>query len=174
MGRAAMTVAVLLAALVGCREAPPDGRMQSTYDQTGKLRQLTYDSDGNGKPDTWAYMDGARVLRVEIDKNEDGIIERWEYYDARHALEKVEVSTRPDGKVTRTEFYADGALARAEEDADGDGAVDRWETYAHGLVRSVAFDTEGTGHPTRRLVYGSDGQLVQIETGSDLARAVKR
>ncbi len=175
MRRAALTVAVLLAALGGCREARPDARMQATYDKTGKLRLLTYDSNGNGKPDTWSHMDGTRVVRVEIDKNEDGVIERREYYDASQALEKVEASTRPDGKVTRTEFYDGGALARAEEDIDGNGAVDRWETYANGLVRSVAFDTEGTGRPTRRLVYGSDGQLVQIETGGDLApRAGKR
>ena len=164
IGCAALTVAVLLAAL-GCREARPDARMQATYDHIGKLRLLTYDSNGNGKPDTWSHMDGTRVVRVEIDKNEDGVIERREYYDASQALEKVEASTRPDGKVTRTEFYDGGALARAEEDIDGNGAVDRWETYANGLVRSVAFDTEGTGRPTRRLVYGRDGQLVRDRDG---------
>ena len=148
---------------------------QPTYDKTGKLRLLTYDSNANGKPDTWSHMDGSRVDHVEIDKNEDGVIERREYYDASQALEKVEASTRPDGRVTRTEFYDGGALWRAEEDIDGNGAVDRWETYANGLVRSVAFDTEGTGRPTRRLVYGSDGQLVKIGTGADLApRAGKR
>ena len=172
MGRAAMTVAVLLAALGGCREARPDARVQATCDDTGKLRLLTYDSNGNTKPDTWTYMDGARVLRVDIDKNEDGMIERREYYDAKQALEKVEIATKPDGKVTRTEFYDGGVLARAEEDVDGNGAVDRWETYANGLVRSVAFDLEGAGRPTRRLVYGSAGQLVRIETGRDLAPGV--
>ena len=149
--------------------------MQPTYDKTGKLRLLTYDSNANGKPDTWSHMDGSRVVRIEIDKNEDGVIERREDHDASQALEKVEASTRPDGKVTRTELYDAGALARAEEDIDGNGAVDWWETYANGFVRSVAFDTEGTGRPTRRLVYGSDGQLVQIKTGGDLTpRAGKR
>ena len=43
-------------------------------------------------------MDGARVLRVEMDKNEDGVIERWESYDARQALEKVEPRHGPTGK----------------------------------------------------------------------------
>ena len=47
MGRAALTVVVLLAALGGCREARPDARMQPTYDKTGKLRLLTYDSNAN-------------------------------------------------------------------------------------------------------------------------------
>ena len=170
MGRAAMTLAVLLAALGGCREAHPDARVQATYDDTGKLRLLTYDSTGNAKPDTWTYMDGARVLRVEIDKNEDGVVDVVSTTTPGRRSRRSRVRTRPDGKVTRTEFYDGGVLARAEEDVDGNGAVDRWETYAEGLVRSVAFDLEGAGRPTRRLVYGSDGQLVQIETGRDLAR----
>ena len=172
MRRAAVAYIVLLAALVGCRDARRDAPVQASYDNIGKLRLLTYDSDGNAKPDTWAYMDGTRILRVEIDKNEDGVIERREYYDARKALEKVEISTTSDGKITRTEFYDAGALARAEEDTNADGNVDRWETYANGLVQSVAFDIDGTGHPTRRLVYAGDGRLLQIETGGDLASHV--
>ena len=26
---------------------------------------LKYDSNGNGKVDTWSYMDGARIVRIE-------------------------------------------------------------------------------------------------------------
>ena len=37
--------------------------------------------DSNGKVDTVSYMDGARVFRIGIDKDEDGKIERWESYD---------------------------------------------------------------------------------------------
>ena len=158
-------VAILVVALGGCREPRSGAEVRGTYDADGKLRLLTYDTNGNGKPDTWAYMDGTRIVRVEIDQNEDGVIERREDYDTTQALEKVELSTRSDGKITRTEFYDGGVLVRAEQDADGNGAVDRWETYADGQVRSVAFDLEGAGRPTLRLVYGSDGQLVRLETG---------
>ena len=188
-----MTVAVLMVVLGGCRDA--NRQIEATYDVTGKLRLLTYDSNGNGKPDTWSYMDGARIVRVEIDKDEDGAIDRWEYYDANQRLERVgtsrandgnvdtwtypaadadgttsrvELSTKRDGRVTRTEFYEGGVLARAQEDTDGNGAVDKWETYANGVVSSVAFDTEGTGHPTRRLAYGANGQVIRVETVHDL------
>ena len=52
--------------------------MTAEYDKvTGKLSLLKYDSDGNGKVDTWSYMDGPRVVRIEIDKNEDGKIDYW-------------------------------------------------------------------------------------------------
>ncbi len=169
-----LSVAVLVAALGACREPSSRAEASGTYDADGKLRLVTYDRNGNGKPDAWAYMDGTRIVRVEIDQNEDGIIERREYYDTRQALEKVELSTRGDGSITRTEFYEGGVLVRAEQDVDGDGAVDRWETYADGRMRSVAFDFEGAGHPTRRLVYDGDGELLRIETADDLAPRAKR
>ena len=67
--------------------------MSPEYDKTtGKLTLLKYDSDGDGKVDTWSYMDGPRVMRIEIDKNEDGKIDRWEYYDANQKLEKIGTS----------------------------------------------------------------------------------
>lgn len=181
-------------AVVGCGSAPENKQVQAEYDkQTGRLSQLTYDSNNNGKPDSFSYMDGTRVLRVEVDKDEDGKIERWEYYGADRKLERlgmsrlndgkvdawayqgadgavgrIEVSTKRDGKVNRKEFYEKGALVRTEEDTDGNGVTDKWETYSNGAITSVAFDTEGTGRPTRRLVYGKDGTLDRIETGAAL------
>lgn len=153
------------------------------YDKvTGKLQLLKYDSNGDGKVDTWSYMDGTRVLRIEIDKDEDGKLDRWEYYDADQKLTKtgtsrandgkedawsytgpdgmiarIDVSTRRDGKITRTEYYEKNVLVRAEEDNDEDGKVDKWETYDDGRLAAVAFDTVHRGTPDRRLIYGADG-----------------
>ena len=73
--------------------------MTPEYDPlTGKLRLLKYDSDGNGKVDTVSYMDGSRVVRIEIDKDEDGKVDRWEYYGPDQTLEKVGISRAGDGK----------------------------------------------------------------------------
>ena len=158
--------------------------IEPIYDkQTGRLQLLKYDSNKNGKPDTFSYMDGARILRIEIDKDEDGNIDRWEHYGADQKLEKVgfsrlsdgkedswsfagpdgaisriEFSTRRDGRVTRTEFYDKDVVVRADEDTDFDGVVDKWETYdPSGRMLSVAFDTSHRGTPDRRLVYGANG-----------------
>src|SRR5579862_40547 len=123
--------------------------------QTGKLEQLTADRDHDGKIDTRAYMDGARLKFIEIDRNNDGVPDRWEYYtparpsDPKHPsagsdfdkstrLERAEEANGPDGKITRREFYVDGVIARVEEDTDFDGKVDKWEVYEHGaLVRKI-------------------------------------
>jgi hypothetical protein len=164
------------------------------YDKTtGKLEQLTYDSDHNGKVDTWTDMAGARPVQSRIDRNEDGKIDRWEYYDEQGRLVKVGFSRKDDGKpdawaygtsdtlervevsslgdekkIDRWEHYAGGALLAAEEDTNHDGFPDKWETYEHGAVRSAAFDEDADGKPDRRLTYVA-GTLVSIETAPDAA-----
>ena len=175
---------------IACRQDPPSSRIQPKYDtKTGKLSQLTYDSDNDGKSDTWSYMDGTHVLRIEIDKDEDGRIDRWEYYSPDGRLEKagisrvndgkpdawlfsapdgsigkIELSLTRDGRVDRTEYYSKGVLVRAEQDSNRDGRIDKWETYdERGTLTSVAFDTTGRGVPDRRLIYRADGSLERAD-----------
>ena len=178
--RGLLFCALTLGAACGSRESTT---IEPVYDKlTGKLQLLKYDSNHDGKVDTWSYMDGTRVLRIEIDKDEDGKLDRWEYYDGAQKLEKtgmsrandgkedawaytgpdgtiarIDVSTKRDGKVTRAEHYEKDALTSAEEDSDGDGKADKWETYDAGRLTSVAFDTLRRGTPDRRLIYGADG-----------------
>jgi hypothetical protein len=143
---------------------------------------LKYDSNGNGKVDTLSSMDGTRVVRIEIDKDEDGKTDRWEYYGADQSIERIafsrendgkqdawsypgpdgsivrtEISTRRDGKVTRVEHNKGNVLVSAEEDTDGDGKMDKWETFEGDHLIAVAFDTMRRGSPDRRLVYGPNG-----------------
>ena len=192
--------AVAVAACDGGAEARK--RISPEYDQsTGKLKLLKYDSNGNGTIDTWSYMDGARIVRIEIDSNEDGKIDRWEYYDANHKLEKIgfsraddgkqdawsypgpdgksivkiEISTRRDGKVTRVEHYEQDRLVSAEEDTDEDGRIDKWEVYDGDHLKSVAFDTTHRGTPDRRLTYGPNGTAtIEVDEKGDGNFVAKR
>lgn len=165
------------------------------YDKTtGRLTRLEADSDGDGKPDTWAYMDGPRVERVEADDNGDGTVDRWEYHTAGPAapgsqarppriarpgrgvaatpdktIDRIELATRHDGVVSRWEYFDNGLPSRVEEDTDGDGKVDKWETYTAGHISMMAIDLQRRGRPDRRLIYRPDGTLDRIEadpTGS--------
>ena len=172
-----------------------------TYDnKTGKLTQLTYDRDKNGRIDTWTDMDGTRALRSRIDLDEDGKIDRWEYYDDKGGLAKVGFSRKqngqpdawaysgPDGKVARVEIsstgdekkidrwehYEAGGLVRAEEDTNGDGRADKWETYENGILKTAAMDEDKDGIPDRRFTYAG-GALVLIESSPDASgRFTKR
>jgi hypothetical protein len=133
----------------------------------------------------WSYMDGAKVVRIEIDRDGDGRVDRWEYYGVDQQLEKVgfsrendgvqdawsfgdgsgaitriEVSTRRDGTIGRIEHFENGHIVRVEEDTDGLAGMDKWETYDGPRLASVAFDTARRGSPDRRLIYGVDGSAV--------------
>jgi hypothetical protein len=161
----ALLISVLLSA-TAC-ESRSSTAIEPVYDPvTGKLQLMKSDTNGNGKVDTVSHMDGTRVLRIDVDNDEDGKVDRWEYYDADQHLEKIGTSLANDGKIGRTEFYEHDALVRAEEDGDGDGQADKWETYESGRLTSVAFDTLHRGTPDRRFVYGADG-TARFETDAD-------
>lgn len=163
-------LAFALTSFNSCTNKAPSGdQITPEYDKkSGKLQLLKYDSNRNGKVDMWSYMDGSRVIRVEIDKDEDGKIDRWEYYDTNQKIEKVELSTRNDGKASRVEHYQNDTLTSAEEDTDGDGRIDKWETYAGGRLAVVAFDTTHRGTPDRRLVYDAGGAArVEVDPDGD-------
>jgi hypothetical protein len=171
-------------ALPGCNS--PDARGNSLvkpiYNKdTGKLEQIAADRDGNGTVDTRAYMDGAHLKYIEIDRNEDGIPDRWEYYapgtpdkpsagtvfDTRTQLVRAEESNSPDGKVTRWEFYENGVIQRVNEDTNLDGRIDKWEQYDHGALVRIDLDLTGRGKAERRLVYRADGELDHIEVDKE-------
>ena len=163
-------------------------RIEPAYDPaTGQLRLLKYDSNDDRKTDTWSYMAGTKVVRIEIDTDADGVVDRWEYYDGSERIEKIGSSRTHDGNpdswayygddgsvvrvelaaregaAGRVEYYENGMVARADEDTTGDGRTDKWEVYANGQLASVAFDTSDSGFPDRRLVYREDG-TAQLET----------
>ena len=173
-----MAAAVLLTS-AACRPAPSNPPVLAKYDQaTGKLSQLTVNVAKDGNPNVISYMDGTKFVRIEIDADEDGKVDRWEYYGPTQRVDRVgvsrandgkedawviqgpdgtvsriEVSTKHDGRVTRTEFYNREELTRVEEDTDADGRVDKWEEYESGVLVRVSFDTAKSGNPTTTLDY---------------------
>jgi hypothetical protein len=186
---AVILATIVAVALSACSTKPNPADSKSpfnpVYDKaTGKLTMLKFDSKKDGKIDTWSYMDGTRIVRIEIDRDGDGKVDRWEYYGADQKVEKIglsrandgqvdawaypapdgnvaklEISANRDGKVTRTEYYDGGTIARVEEDTKGTGRIDKWETYRNGSLSMVAFDDKQRGAPTRRLVYMTDGSV---------------
>jgi hypothetical protein len=130
--------ALLLVALL-CAHACANSEMarlkettRATYDKTtGRLKELTYDSNANGRIDTWTEMDGARALRSRIDRNEDGKIDRWEYYDDSGRLIKVGFSRRDDGKLDAWAYSGDdGKVNRIDISSTGDDQkIERREYY---------------------------------------------
>jgi hypothetical protein len=65
---------------------------------SGKVRVLIYDADGDGRLDTRSYMEGERLLRIEIDEDGDGRVDRREFYAADGTLERIESSSAHNGQ----------------------------------------------------------------------------
>ena len=156
-------------------DSDDDGRNDAAGILDGtRVKHIEIDSSGNGAIDRWDFYDAeGRVARVGMSRRDDGVMDAVAVMGPDQHLLRMEVSTRRDGRFDRVESYQAGRLARAEEDTDGDGRVDKWETYRSNprtgpgeppvLLSSVEFDDDARGSPTRRLVYGPDGQAVRVE-----------
>ena len=77
--------------------------------------ELSYDVEGNGSIDRWIYLDGSRVVRLEVDEDGDEAIDRWEDDDAHERRTEVALSAEHDGRQDTWQFYgADGQLERID------------------------------------------------------------
>ena len=171
MTRAALCVVALCSA--GACSNPERRRLeqttQATYDtKTGRLAEITYDANKNGRIDTWTEMDGARPVRSRVDRNEDGRIDRWEYYDRDGKLVKVGLSRADDGKPDSWAFAGpDGRIARTEISSTHDETkIDRWERYeasptgdTAGMLVSAEEDADHDGKPDKWETY--DGGVLK-------------
>jgi hypothetical protein len=184
-----MAIAAVSCYLIACDATPPStnsspaakATVRPVYSKhSGQLEQLVSDSNGDGKIDTRAFMEGRTLRRIEVDRNNDGAPDRFEFYGeappervvpnsptGRAEIERVEESNGPDKQITRREFYERGELARVEDDSNNDGRLDRWELYDVGVLARIDMDLKGSGFPTRRLVYRRDGSIDRVEVDPD-------
>lgn len=136
--------------------------------QTGRLEALVSDRDHDGRPETRARMDGGTITSIEIDRNGDGVPDRWEYYNVTpNVIDHAEEANGPGPAITRREFYVDGVIRRVVDDTDLDGRPDKWEFYERGTLVSVEVDLLGHGFASQRLVYSAAGEVDRVETDPD-------
>ena len=172
MKRAGTAVLGVLAVLAASCSDPEKDRLRqttkATYDpSTGRLKELTYDANKNGRVDTWTDMDGTRPVRARIDRNEDGKLDRWEYYDEKGRLTKVGFSRANDGTPDAWAFSgADGKVVRVEvSSARDEQKIDRWERYDPatttvenlGALVAADEDTNKDGKPDKWETYERGG-----------------
>jgi hypothetical protein len=177
---AAVTALAAVAALAApaCSDPARDrlaATTKASYDKTtGRLTELTFDANKNGRIDTWTEMDGSRPVRARVDDDEDGRVDRWEYYDGAGKLAKVGFSRaggdKPDAWAYPT---PDGArVERIDVSSSADDArIDRWEHYdttasiaavsggAAGQLTRLEEDTNRDGRPDKWERY--EGGLVK-------------
>ena len=178
---AALAAAAVAALHLACSDPDRDrlkATTKATYDpSTGRLTELTFDSNKNGKIDTWTEMDGTRAVRSRLDRDEDGRIDRWEYYDAAGRVTRVGFSRKNDGKPDAWAYSnGTGRIIRVDVSTTGDeNKVDRWEVYdaigpanadGIGALVQVVQDTNGDGKRDKWERY-KDGQVLTAEFDED-------
>jgi hypothetical protein len=172
-----------VAGAAGCSD-PEAARVKSTtqasYDfDTGKLTEITYDQNKNGRIDTWTSMDGARPVSSRLDTNEDGQLDRWETYGPDGKLVQVDWERPPvpgpanpvaafTGKPNATAYIgSSGEVEKIEyyevSDVTSQKDITRREFYnaAKALTRAEE-DTDGDGLMDRFETY-EDGLLRTAE-----------
>jgi hypothetical protein len=169
-----------LAAVTSAACADPDrerlaATTRASYDKTtGRLTELTFDANKNGKVDTWTEMDGSRPVRARIDADEDGRVDRWEYYDGAGKLARVGFSRAkadkpdawayptPDGtRVERIDVSstADDTRIDRREHYDTTGAIADVSGAGVGQLTRLEEDTNRDGRPDKWERY--EGGLVK-------------
>jgi len=147
---------LMLIVAAGCSAPPSGDQPRADYNAvTGRLSRLVFDLNKDGKNDAVSYMDGTRILRVELDLTGNGKVDRWDlygpdgrlekvgfasrddgvmdsqaFYSSTGELQRIEISTKRDGRFDRTEFYEHNILIRSQDDTNGDGRPDKWDDYA--------------------------------------------
>lgn len=161
------------------RDTTGDGRFDRiTKYLNGQPGEMTWDKNGDGKPDVWvSYRDNRPVLRRSASRMDSRVDQEVEYgpktrpVASRHDLEpdgvmettrkyqagKLVSETRrtPDLKRVRMRtFFREGRPVRREEDTKGDGAMNRLTSFdAKGRPLLVRLDSRGDGRIDREIQF---------------------
>lgn len=96
------------------------------YDDSGKLRQESSDTNLDGSLELVAYYEKGKLVKKEHLNPKNGRIADHRYY-ANGNLLRLERDTNNDDKIDYWEYYTDGRLERIGRDFNGDGRADSWQ-----------------------------------------------
>jgi hypothetical protein len=91
---------------------------------------IKVDTINDNKPDVYYYYENKHLVRVEADRNYDGIIDAWYYYN-------------------------NGKLLSSESDDNFDGKVDAWAKYENENNFELEIDTDFNGTPDATIYFAN-------------------
>lgn len=155
------TVSLLLAAsgvLFAAEWVQESLGQKAYYDSRGQLERLELDADRDGRFEAEErYRNQRRVERHE-DLDGDG---QWEREYRWHKDGSVELTEQGrKGKLQKTFYGVDGAVARIEKDSDQDGKFESSWEYNAGVLQRVT-KPRGVWH------YNGKGKLRRAELDED-------
>ena len=125
------------------------------------------DWNDDGRLDERAYYDGARLDRVELDRNFDGRVDAIERYANSGPMESLQADDDFDGRMERTTEYRGREPVVTRIDADGDGEADYQINFKFGVIDTYEYLNE-SGAVVKRVQYrGFKMQRAQLDLDAD-------
>jgi hypothetical protein len=114
---------------------------------------ITTDTNSDGVPDAWTYMNGTFMEKQEIDMNYDGKVDSVYLYETTGNVKEEILDTDFDGKMDNWRFYESGKLRVDQMDSNADGKIDIWVHVLKGKIILIEKDTTGDGRPDTSIEY---------------------
>ncbi len=108
--------------------------------------EYTSDQNNDGEPDQWFLMENGIIIRIESDRNYDGIIDNVLIYNENGIMEYEELDYNYDGIMDDFYYFEEGLLAIREIDSNYDEEIDIRVLLEEGkYVRRIERDTNFDG-----------------------------
>jgi hypothetical protein len=183
---AALAVLPLLFPWIGCASTQSTGPRSGTQTaeemegirshQEGTLTVKMFDLFHTGRPDVWEYYETLtdpatgqthlRLVRKELDLNDDGRVDVIRYYDENDRVVKEELDLDFDGKIEEVIYFDDRGTPSRKEMLGPDGKPRLWKYYENGKLAREERISKTTGK-VESWEYWVDGKLDRIFVVSD-------
>ncbi len=108
--------------------------------------EYTSDQNNDGEPDQWFVIEEGIILRIDSDRNYDGIIDHILIYNDKGIKEYEELDYNYDGIMDDFYYFEDGQLSRREIDSNYDEQIDIWVELEDGkYIKRMEQDTDFDG-----------------------------
>ena len=124
-----------------------------TASSRAEVQTYTEDYNHDGKPDHFYTYRNGKLSKAEVDRNFDGKIDEWDFYDREGRLEREELDENFDGRPDAWFFYVNGVVQRGEQDTDFNGQPDWFFFYENGMLVRADCRPNGSKVVVRRRIY---------------------
>jgi antitoxin component YwqK of YwqJK toxin-antitoxin module len=135
-------------------------------DEKMKVVRRNLDADQDGKPEQIRYYDrSGDIIRKEQDQDFDGQIDTWSSYRHESLTERV-IDANGDGQIDVWETYETGKMTGRQVDRDHDGVRDAFYSYVGGSLVEERHDADNDGKMDLIVTY-ENRQRMRIEEDRD-------
>ena len=125
------------------RDTNKDGKTDQAicFDLNGKVLKLEIDSNNDGVMDRFQYYQNGALVRIESDLDNDQQIDAWDYFNKEKRIRHEGANSL--GNVNQVVFFDEKeSPLRIEKDSTGDGKFDTVYNYKDGTIFSLTKDTD--------------------------------